>query len=69
MSLQTIFSRISYISANIFLNLKDKIKNFEFSYLCYDERNDLLDNAQLFIFIQGMNEDFNIVEELLDLNT
>lgn len=59
--------RIKEISLDIENSLQLACKNCKFFSLCLDESNDLLDIKQLVIFIRGVNEDFEIFEEMLDL--
>ena len=47
--------------------LKKKINSFNFFSLEIDESTDVYDSAQLLIFIRGIDDNFNVYEELVDL--
>jgi len=47
--------------------LKEKINSFNFFSLTIDESTDVCDIAQLLIFIQGIDDNFNVYEKLADL--
>jgi len=47
--------------------LKEKINLFNFFSLAMDESTDVCDTAQLLIFIRGIDDSFNVYEELADL--
>jgi hypothetical protein len=67
LSRQTVTRRIENISSeltSVFQALKD---SFEAYSLSFDESTDVCDTAQLSIFIRGVDNDFNIFEEMLDL--
>lgn len=49
-------------------SLKAKIANFKEFSIALDEITDISDTAQLAIFIRGIDENFNITEELLSLH-
>ena len=44
-----------------------KFQTFKYFSICIDESNDLVDFKQLVIFIRGIDCNFNISEEFLDL--
>ena len=67
LSHQTIGRRIDDLGDNIEGTLKDKLSACVFYSLVLDESTDQSDTAQLVLFIKGINENFNIVEEMLDL--
>lgn len=46
---------------------KEKINSFNFFSLAMDESTDVCDTAQLLIFIRGIDDNFNVYEELADL--
>ena len=60
---------VSRIQENIIQLLSEKISNFEAFSLCLDESTDMTDNAQLAIFIRGVDKNLHICEELLNLQT
>ena len=60
-------SRIDDLGDNIEGTLKDKISACVLYSLAFDESTDQSDTAQLVIFIRGIDINFNIIEEMLDL--
>ncbi|XP_065675641.1 general transcription factor II-I repeat domain-containing protein 2A-like [Hydra vulgaris] len=66
LSHQTIARRVEDLSKNIELSLKEKL-NKAYS-LALDESTDRGDTAQLAIFIRGITSNFEVIEELLDIN-
>ena len=66
LSHQTIGRRIDDFGDNIEGTLKDKLSACVLYSLALDENTDQSDTAQLVIFIRGIDENFNIVEEMLD---
>ena len=66
-TVQTIGRRIDDLSDNIEGTLKDKLSARVLYSLALDESTDQSDTAQLVIFIRGIDENFNIIEEMLDL--
>lgn len=69
LSRQTVARRIEDLSANLNQQVKDKAKAFEFYSIACDESTDARDTAQLAIFLRGVDIDFAITEELLDLRS
>ena len=67
LSHQTIGRRIDDLGDNIESTLKDKLSACILCSLALDESTDQNDTAQLVIFIRGIDENFNIIEEMLDL--
>ena len=67
LSHQTIGKRIDDLSDNIEGTQKDKLSACVLYSLALDERTNQSDTAQLVIFIRGIDENFNIIEEMLDL--
>lgn len=67
LSRQTITRRINDISEEIVMNLRNNIKNFKFYSLAFDESTDISDTSQLAVYIRGVNESFQITQELLNL--
>ena len=66
-TVQTIGRRIDDLSDNIEGTLKDKLSARILYSLALDESTDQSDTAQLVIFIRGIDENFNIIQEMLDL--
>ena len=67
LSHQTVGRRIDDLGNNIEGILKDKLSACILYSLVLDESTDQSDTAQLVIFIGGIDENFNIIEEMLDL--
>ncbi len=61
--------KIEEISADIKRLVGDKGVDFDFSSLACDESTDISETAQLLIFVRGVDDDMNITEELLDLQS
>ncbi|KAF8792604.1 General transcription factor II-I repeat like protein [Argiope bruennichi] len=61
---KTATSRIEAIDKNFTSQLESKIGNFKFCSIAMDESTDINDTAQLVLFIRGVNENFEITEEL-----
>jgi hypothetical protein len=55
------------LTKNILCQLREKRKDFVASLIATNENTDVTDIAQLAVFIRGVNEDFQLVVELLDL--
>ncbi|GBN52158.1 General transcription factor II-I repeat domain-containing protein 2A [Araneus ventricosus] len=64
LSRKTVTSRIEAIDKNLTSELESKIGQFKFCYIAMDESSDINDTAQLVLFIRGVDEDFDITEEL-----
>uniref|UniRef100_A0A8C6UL32 Uncharacterized protein n=1 Tax=Neogobius melanostomus TaxID=47308 RepID=A0A8C6UL32_9GOBI len=69
MSRNTVVRRIEDLSANIKLQVSDKACVFDFYSIACDESTDATDTAQLLIFLRGIDDNFCITEELLDLSS
>ena len=59
--------RTEKLGNNLMQQLKEKINSFNFFSLAMDESTDVSDTAQLLIFIRGIDDNFNVYEELVDL--
>ena len=57
------------MSNDIVLSLKTDGSKFRFFSIAVDESTDVIDTAQLAIFIRGVDGDFNITEELLSIQS
>ena len=66
LSHQTIGTRIDDLGDNIEGTLKDNLSECVLYSLALDESTDQSDTVQLVIFIRGIDENFNIIEEMLD---
>ena len=67
LSHQIIGRRIDDFGHNIEGTVKDKLSACVLYSLALDESTDQSDTAQLVIFIRGIDENFNIIEVMLDL--
>ena len=61
--------RIEEVSSDIKRQLGVRVKEFDFFSLACDESTDASDTAQLLIFLRRVNNDMNVTEELLDLQS
>lgn len=64
---QTVCRRINDISNEIILKLRDRIRDFKYFSLAFDESTDISDSAQLVVFLRGVNESFQVTEKMLNL--
>jgi hypothetical protein len=67
LSRRTVVRRIEMMADDVEKSLKENITRFEAFSIALDESTDASDTAQLAIFIRGVDSDFTITEELLDL--
>ena len=67
LSARTCTRRTENLGNNLFKQLRVKIKQFEWFSLATDESDDVSDTAQLLIFVHGIDKNFNVCEELLQL--
>ena len=67
LSRQTITRRTCDIADDLSLSLTEKIKAFQYYSIAIDESTDISKTAQLAIFIRGIDNDFLVTEELLDI--
>ena len=67
LSHQTIGRRIYHLGDNVEGTLKDKLSACVLYSLALDESTDQSDTAQLVILIRAIDENFNIIEEMLNL--
>ena len=66
---RTVTRRVELIDADIFSKLNKIAESFKLYSLALDESNDIKDTAQLLIFIRGINDSFEITEELLSMES
>lgn len=66
-SARTIARRAEEISFNLCSQLREKISKFETFSIAVDESTDVSDMAQILLFIRGVNFDFDVTEELVNL--
>ena len=63
----TVARRIDDLSENIKVSLKDRISKCSALSIALDESTDLSDTAQLVVFIRGVTNNFEVIEEFLDM--
>ena len=66
-SAQTITRRIRKISENVKYNQKDCFEDLQFLSIAIDESTDTTDTAQQAVFVSGVNGDFHVVENFVQL--
>ena len=64
---QTITQRIYEIWKSIEKELESRAANFKFYALEIDENTNFIDNAQLTIFIRGIDDKYNATEEITSI--
>ncbi|KAI6648306.1 General transcription factor II-I repeat domain-containing protein 2-like [Oopsacas minuta] len=69
LSATTVMRRVESISKNIHTQLLEKTNCFSFCSLALDGSKDICYVGQLAIWIRGVDENFNITEELLSLSS
>jgi hypothetical protein len=67
LSANTVAERITELSSDIYDQLRGKARVFTAYSVALDESTDKTDTAQLAIFIRGINDQFEVTEELLSL--
>lgn len=69
LSARTITRRIEDVGDNLLNQLIKKTKTFQYFSLALDESTDIVDSSQLIVFIRGINENFEITEEIAAVST
>lgn len=69
LSASTITRRMEELGGNVYAQLQQKTKEFDFFSLALDESTDVQDTAQLLIFIRGVSANFEMCEELAALQS
>lgn len=69
LSRKTVTTRIDAIASNLSTQLRQRIEKFKYFSVTMDESTDRSDTAQLLIFIRGVDDEFNITEELACLQS
>ena len=64
---RTITRRRREMSENVKYNQKDCFEDLQFFSIAIDESADTTDTAQLAVFVRGVNEDFHVVEDFVQL--
>ncbi|XP_045504708.1 general transcription factor II-I repeat domain-containing protein 2A-like isoform X2 [Colias croceus] len=67
LSARTCTRRTEDLGDNLCQQLREKAQQFEWFSLAADESNDVSDTAQFLIFVRGIDKNFNVYEELLQL--
>lgn len=67
LSARTCTRRTEDLGDNLCQQLREKAQQFEWFSLATDESNDVTNTAQLLIFVRGIDKNFNVYEELLQL--
>lgn len=67
LSHRTVSRRIGELADYVELNSTQTASSFEYYSLAIDESTDVSDTAQLAIFVRGTDVNFNITEEMLNL--
>jgi hypothetical protein len=67
LSANTVADRVNDLAGDIQRQLKEKCKDFVANSIEIDESTDVTDIAQLAVCIRGVNKDFQLVVELLEL--
>lgn len=67
LSRRTVCRRINDISNEIVVQLRDQIQDFKYFSLAFDESTDISNTAQLVVFVRGVNESFQVTEEMLNV--
>lgn len=65
LSANTVAERISDLSSDIYDQLCEKAKCFSVYSVALDETTDITDTAQLAVFVRGVDDTFEVIEELL----
>jgi hypothetical protein len=66
-SANTVAECVNDLAGDIQCQLKEKCKNFVVYSIAIDKSKDFKDIAQLAVFVQGVNKDLELAEELLEL--
>ncbi|XP_066515342.1 general transcription factor II-I repeat domain-containing protein 2A-like [Hoplias malabaricus] len=65
LSADTVAERISDLSSDVYDQLCEKAKRFSVYSVALDESTDITDTAQLAIYVRGVDDNFEVTEELL----
>ena len=65
LSANTVAERISDLSSDVYDQLCEKAKCFSVYSVVLDETTDITDTAQLAIYVRGVDDNFEVIEELL----
>ena len=67
LSANTVAEHISDMSSNIYEQLREKAKCFSAYSIPLDESTDITNTAQLAIYLRGIDDNFEVIEELLTI--
>ena len=67
LSARTATRRIEEMSENLKASQEDCFKKLQFFSIAIDESTDATETAQLAVFVRGVNEDFTVLEEFVEL--
>lgn len=67
LSANTVAERISDLSDNIYDQLREKARHFHSYSVALDESTDVTDTAQLAIYVRGVDDNFEVMEDLLTI--
>lgn len=67
LSSRTVTRRIEELAANVRSGLKGILNNLEYYSIAIDETTDMKDTCQLAVFVRGVTQTFDIVEEFAKL--
>lgn len=65
LSANTVAERISDLSEDIYVQLRENAKSFCAYSVTLDESTDNTDTAQLAVYVRGVNDNFEVIEDLL----
>lgn len=68
-SRKTVAQHVENLSANLKQQVSDKVSTFDFYSIACDESTDATNTGQLLLFWQGVDYNFCITKELLDLRS
>ncbi|GBN07831.1 hypothetical protein AVEN_88595-1 [Araneus ventricosus] len=61
--------RVDDIAENILTQISDKNRHLKWFSLALDESTDVLHSAQVLLFIRGIDKNYEVYEELLDVRS
>ncbi|KAM9781380.1 general transcription factor II-I repeat domain-containing protein 2-like [Syngnathus typhle] len=67
LSANTVAERITDLSSDVYDQLCEKAKCFSVYSVALDETTDITDTAQLAIYVRGVDDNFEVIEELLSV--
>ena len=67
LSARTVTRRVEELAENVKSSLRERVSEFVFYSLAFDESTDAKDTAQLAVFVRGVNSQFHVTEEFASL--